>query len=264
MWEQRSMLLERCSDSWLVDSPPIEFRERRAAHSLAADNEFIVWGGSSTEIEGAMSVAYFDGATYAPKTAQWRMIPSVMGDVSYSLENAPSSSTVWTASGLFVWGTLPDRSVPWGAILDIDSMQWTSLRTEGSDVPPVLVDAYLLTVGGDVFLHGGRSSGSEDRSRRMWRYSLSQELWKEVTVPDWADPAYPGAVVDEKLVFLGRCKSGARYDPKADTWHALTTEGGPPSMGRLWGVGDFLAVTDTYYGETETDEVWLLDLRETQ
>jgi len=46
------------------------------------------------------------------------------------------------------------------------------------------------------------------------------------------------------------------------TWDALATEGGPPSMGRLCGVGDFLAVTDTYYGETETDQVWLLDLRE--
>ena len=42
----------------------------------------------------------------------------------------------------------------------------------------------------------------------------------------------------------------------------LAREGAPPSEGIARGAGSFLTVTDTYYGEAETNEVWLLDLRD--
>jgi hypothetical protein len=98
-------------------------------------------------------------------------------------------------------------------------------------------------------------------SRRMWRYSLSNDVWREVTVPSWVDPTAPGAVFQGKVAFLGQCSGGALYDPVTDSWERLASEGGPPAWGRLWAVGDFLAVTDVEMHGVPTNEVWLLDLR---
>jgi hypothetical protein len=117
-----------------------------------------------------------------------------------------------------------------------------------------------------VFLYSGaeigkNESGREVRSRRMWRYSLSNDVWKEVAVPSWVDTTEPGVAFRGKLAFLGKCAGGALYDPTTDTWDKLAGEGGPPAWGRLWAAGDFLAVTDVDVHSVPTETVWLLDLR---
>jgi hypothetical protein len=95
----------------------------------------------------------------------------------------------------------------------------------------------------------------------MWRYSLSAHTWNEVAVPKWADPMN-GTVVEDRLAFVGRCTGGDLYDPATESWTPLAVEGAPPSTGVPRGAGSFLTVTDTYVGESETNAVWMLDLRE--
>jgi hypothetical protein len=234
---------------------------------FSTGREFLLWGGSYPEDEkpgvesGDPMISYFDGAAFDPIAGTWRSIPSAHDEVSWVVGGrGPHWAASWTPSGLFVWGTI-DHESAWGALLNVDTMTWKDLRTSGADLPPLRLEARMISVGREAFLYSGREPGHTERSRRMWRYSLSQDQWTEIVVPEWADTTWGGAVVQGKIAFLGQCTGGALFDPKTDTWEALTVQGGPPSNGSLWGVGDFLAVTDTYFGETETNEVWLLDLR---
>lgn len=230
----------------------------------AAGDQFLLWGGYEeldpddipTVNRDDRFVYHFDGTLFDPITLEWRAIPAAREDAQYLWgDGGPSLASIWTSSGLFVWGN-PERTGNWGAIFDV--MQWTELGASG-ELPPLRIDHQLLTAGGDVYLFGGKSAQGE-RSRRLFRYQLGARVWTEIEVPRWADPR-TGAVVDEKLVFLGECESGARYDPATDTWDALAG-GGPPSLGVPRAAGSFLTVTDTFYGETESNEVWILDLRE--
>lgn len=125
---------------------------------------------------------------------------------------------------------------------------------------------HVLTVGDDVFVHGGTLLGAPpaDIQRRMWRYSLADDAWDEVDVPAFADP-FKGAVVGGKLAFIGRCAAGSLYDPAADEWQVLSSDGAPPpSDGIPLGVGDFLTVAGAYYAgsEDEIPAVFVLDLSE--
>jgi hypothetical protein len=232
--------------------------------------EAIFWAGIELSVDEAdtgvdLRVARFDGSTLDLEDQTTRLIPKARDDVRYvdgdgGLTGGPEIVSVWTSAGLFVWGTIPNEAASWGAILSIDTLTWSELRREGADIPPSLYSHRLLSVGDDVFLFGGIYSATRTSVRRLLRYSISKEIWSEVEVPEWADP-HEGAVVQDKLVFTGRCTGGGRFDPVTNTWDALSRDGGPPSRGPLFAVGDILAVTDTYYDHlTATNEVWLLDL----
>jgi len=256
-------LFNRDEGTWLEVEIPEEMRVSATSHWTG--REFLMWGGSRTasgtiRLEpGTNMIGYYDGSLLNPETLEWRAIPAAREDAQYLWgDGGPSLASIWTSSGLFVWGTNPERTGNWGAIFDVESMQWTELGASG-ELPPLRIDHQLLTAGGDVYLFGGKSAQGE-RSRRLFRYQLGARVWTEIEVPRWADPR-TGAVVDGKLVFLGECESGARYDPATDTWDALAG-GGPPSLGVPRAAGSFLTVTDTFYGETESNEVWILDLRE--
>lgn len=267
----RALLLDRATGSWSIFSPTASYHLRGRTRLFWADGEFGVWGGygpvdpskNAQELaldSNARYLTHFDGLLFDPVTREWRVIPPAREPFEQGKdETAPSVAATWTSDGLFVWGMNPERTGNWGAIFDIETMQWSELGGEG-ELPPLRVDHKLLTVGDEVFLFGGKTLGGE-KSRRLFRYGLGTKTWDEVEVPPWADPIH-GAVVDGKLVFLGRCTSGARFDPATGFWDALSSAGGPPSEGVLHSAGSFLTVTDTYYGESETNEVWILDLRE--
>lgn len=258
-------LFDRELGLWFEVNRPDELHSSAVSHWTGS--EFLKWGGSYTasgtyqlETDTEM-VAYYDGSLFNPETREWRALPPAREDVHFPWNwghGGPSLNSVFTSHGLFVWGTNPERSGNWGAIFDVDAMQWTELETS-KDLPPLRTEHQLLTVGDDVYLFGGKTSDGE-RSRRIFRYDTKTKVWTEIDVPSWADPR-TGAVVDDKLVFLGQCENGARYDPVTDTWDALAGNG-PPSLGVPRAAGSFLTVTDTNYGEIESEEVWILDLRE--
>lgn len=264
-----AVLLDRAVGLWSPFVPPSSYHLRGGSFLFWTGKEFGVWGGygpvdADKDVQrlaldpDARYLTHYDGLLFDPVTHNWREIPPVRGVFEQGKdETRPSVAATVTASGLFVWGTNPERTGNWGAIFDFGEMRWIELDARAS-VPPLRMNHQLLTVGDEVFLFGGQS-GSGDPSRRLFRYSLESNRWGEVEVPSWADPIN-GTVVDGKLVFLGRCSSGARFDPARGTWELLKGEGGPPSRGTLHGVGRFLAVTGVYTGESEAEKVWVLDL----
>lgn len=260
-------LIDRATLKWSSYEAPSALK-KYFTHVHAAGEQFIIWGGSeevspdsipTVDADDPM-VYHYDGALFDPRLLEWTEIPPAREPGHYLWgDGGPSPASLWTEAGLFVWGMTPDRRGTWGAIFDVDAMAWRELEVDNV-LPPLRIEAKLLTVGLSVYLYGGMTPSGEP-SRRLFRYDLNEGVWTELEVPVWADPMQ-GAVVDEKLVFLGRCASGARFDPKTGRWDELAAKGRPPSQGFLQGAGSFLTVIDVYVGESETDAVWFLDLRE--
>lgn len=227
-------------------------------------------GGGRYEIDEAgppilttetVGIQFYDGALFDPSSGEWREIPPAREDANYLWgDGGPSLASVWTPAGLFVWGTNPEQTERWGAIFDVESMSWEILEI-GEDAPPLVRNHRVLSLGHDVYVFAGVTPGNDSAWRRLWKYSVVTRSWEEIDVPTWADPLL-GAVVNGRLAFTGRCQGGDLYDPATDTWKPLSAEGEPPSSGIPRGAGSFLTITDTYYGEQETNQVWLLDLRE--
>src|SRR5690606_20904383 len=122
-------------------------------------------------------------------------------------------ATVWTSRGLFGWGMTPDESGTWGRLFDAETETWRDISSEGA--PARLRGHGMLPIGDAVFVHGGARPGASTRGEaqlRIWRYSLTGDSWSELEVPEFADP-YQGAIVGERLAFIGRCSAGTLYDP---------------------------------------------------
>ena len=256
-------ILNRATLEWAEAAKPADWPGRE--WKGWSGSEFIYWGWSES-LSGSIMLTpdsrflqHYDGALLDPETLEWTMIPPARDAVEYTYgEGGPSLASVWTPDGLFVWGTNPERSARWGAIFDRESMSWSELEVD-EELPPLWQNHSMIALGGDVYLYGGGQPGKDERSRRLFRYSLDREQWIEISVPEWADPQ-EAAIVNDKLVFMGRCTGGSRYDPVTDTWDALAVQGGPPSPGKVLGLGNYLAVTDTEYHPAPTFRVWLLEL----
>lgn len=263
-----AVLLDRDLGTLSIEEPPEGFRaggSRATVHWTG--REFLIFGGRAPVPMGAsqdfLATRYYDGILFEPSERRWTLLPPARPDATYRLATGgPSLASVWTSAGLFVWGTTPERNGNWGAVFDLESMSWEILEI-GSDAPPVMQDGQLVTVGDEVFLFSGRpvEHAPGTFARWLWRYSLTSRTWTKIEVPTWADPLN-GTVVRGRLAFTGRCAGGDLYDPTSDTWQPLASQGAPPSTGVPRGAGSFLTVTDTYYAEQETNEVWILDLRE--
>jgi hypothetical protein len=262
-----SALLKRGTREWTVVDKPASFVSR-SAQSFSTGRAFGIWGGAvrvvpsdALGVEPDTEMAFlYEGLLLDPETLEWTEIPPAREPGHYLWgDGGPSPASLWTEAGLFVWGMTPDRRGNWGAIFDVDTMAWRELEVDNV-LPPLRIEAKLLTVGSSVYLYGGMTPSGEP-SRRLFRYALSEDVWTELEVPAWADPSH-GAVVDEKLVFLGRCASGARFDPRTGRWDELGWRGRPPSFSGLWAAGSALIALNVHIGHALSEHVWFLDLRE--
>jgi hypothetical protein len=107
-------------------------------------------------------------------------------------------------------------------------------------------------------MFGGWNTGGA-LYRDLWRFSLSDLQWEEIDVAPYADVS-TGVWFDGKLVFVGRCPSGAIYDPERDTWNKLTSTEAPPGRGKMFAAGDTLFVSEPVYEGQSTDGIFALNL----
>lgn len=258
-------ILNRSSLSWnQIERPSgVPSRENKGW----TGEEFAYWGGAEN-LSGSLQLTsetlyrrHYDGVFLNPETLAWTLIPPLREAYDHTVaEGGPSVASIWTSKGLFVWGTNPERTANFGAIFDRESMSWTELETEG-ELPPLRLNHQLITINGGVYLFSGNQPGEEESSRRIFRYSLEDGTWREIAVPEWVDPMR-GTVVAEKLVFMGRCAGGARFDPATETWEALATGGPRPTQGSILGFGHSVAVVGAEDYPVVSGRVWILDLGE--
>lgn len=260
-------LLNRSSLSWTQIERPTDIPDRQTKGWTG--QEFAYWGAAKN-LSGSQQLTpetpyrrYYDGVFLNPETLEWTLIPPLREPYEFPYgEGGPTIVSVWTRKGLFVWGTNPERTANFGAIFDRASMKWTELKGDG-DLPPLREGfrLQLLATSDAVYLFSGNEPGEEEPSRRIFEYSLDAGTWREVAVPEWVDPMR-GTVLDEKLVFMGGCAGGARFDPKTETWVALAKDGPPPTQGSLLGFGNSLAVIGAEDHPVVSGRVWILDLGE--
>lgn len=267
-----SSLLDRTAGTWTtMAAPDLQTHLYSTIHWTG--EEFLLFGGVESHSDSPKTTdeteftSQYDGLFFDPEVGQWRELPPAREPAEHVYGiNPPGGQTAaaWTNRGLFVWGLTPDQSGTWGRLFDANEEVW---RDVSLDSGPVRLRGHrLLTVGDDVFVHGGTLLGDPpaESQRRMWRYSLSDDTWEEIDVPSFADP-FKGTVVGGKLAFIGHCAAGSLFDPAANEWQVLSSAGAPPpSDGVPLGVGDFLTVSGAYYADSEEEipAVFVLDLSE--
>lgn len=259
-YTSRAAMLDRSTMGWSQFDPPSSFAERTSvdAQVFWTGEVFGVFGGITDDVDApdqpdTAFTRHFDGQFFDPTTKTWREIPPLRPSETHDLDtNDPQGevTSVWTDSGLFVWGTGKGRKAVTG-LYPKGGGDWIVVDAES---PPLRVFHELIAGEDFVYLIGG---GIRD----LWRFSLEELEWEEVEIPEFVDPK-KGAWLDGKLVLLGTCASGAAYDPQSETWEKLTSDGAPPGQpGSVFVAGETLFVVDaevqlTSHSYTSADEIW--------
>src|SRR5690606_13199919 len=167
-----SAVLRRGETEWVVVEKPESFLPR-SARSFSTGSAFGLWGGAvraeaggglGEEPDTPMAFLY-EGLLLDPETLEWTEIPPAREPGHYLWgDGGPSPASLWTEAGLFVWGMTPDRRGNWGAIFDVDTMVWRELEADNV-LPPLRVEAKLLTVGSSVYLYGGKTPRDRKSTR---------------------------------------------------------------------------------------------------
>lgn len=245
-------LLDLSSLTWSKVIPPddvvLSVIPALAAHT---GSEFIFWGSYAAASDGSTTSAFYSHAVlFDPQSRAWRRVESPLAPFGYNAGELPlplsgQLSADLGASGLFAWGILPDAITEFGLLFETQTEQWILLSDGGPsarrfhDVVAAPTEMYL--VGG---VHIDSDISSPAYLGEIWRYSLADEEWTELDVPDFVDPMQ-GVWLDDKLYVIGRCDSDAVYDPAADTWEALPPL--PiPGVGVAHGAGGRLFISQVY------------------
>jgi N-acetylneuraminic acid mutarotase len=179
-----------------------------------AANHSAVWTGSEMLIYGGYDETNGwanDGARLDPVSGVWTPISEI---------NAPfvnNSSTIWTGTTMIVWAGKT------GGRYDVATDSWTPVYG-GIFVPGAGDSAVVWT--GNLLLHAMPIGFgvAYDPVLDSWYYtSGSGSISQFGFVVAWSG--------DEMLVWGGYNSAsmpGTRYDPVADQWTPMSTEGGPP------------------------------------
>ncbi len=218
--------------------------------------EMIIWGGRNSF---SPTQHKKDGARYNPATDSW---------VAMSLEGAPEPrsqmAAVWTGRELIVWGGWGDGGVcsPTGGRYNPKTDTWTPLPTE--NVPEARMEPAFVWTGQEMIVWGGLLQGEKNTSDTGARYNPEKNIWTPLPAKGTHDSARGHQAVwtgTEMIVWGGGhldgdgpainvgLTTGARYNPKTDSWHPMAVNGAPEgrmfytaswtgSEMIIWGGGD--------------------------
>ncbi len=235
-WYQDGATYDPSNDTWTVmpvnaGSAP---SARRLACSIWTGTEFIVWGG-----QGGGGIVS-DGGRYNPATGIWT--PMAASPLAARFNHF----CVWGGSKLYVWGGISATSSPLsdGAIYDVLKNSWTPLSTGG--VPSARGSGWnacfaqagfgAVRTGAQILYWGGYDGTSVKNDGSLYipptwttisstsapaarqRNGTANAVWTGSQVVVW------GGTTAGYASFYN---DGARYDPVANTWTAMSTTGAP-------------------------------------
>jgi N-acetylneuraminic acid mutarotase len=178
------------SDVWMpvtVEGAP---SPRVGFTAVWTGQEMIVWGGNVTGQSGSLFTSVNSGGRYDPVTDSWK--PT-------SLEGAPSPRTahtaIWTGQEMIVWGGSVGSNLTRGEKLNTGGRYdpvtdtWKPMSTVNAPSPRNHHTA--VWTGEEMIVWGGTDGVSQDGT---------------------------------EMILL---PTGARYNPRTDTWVPITSEGAP-------------------------------------
>ena len=226
-------LYNPATNTWRAMSNTGAPSRRRAALSVWTGSRMIVWSGYDRDM-GWLG----DGAIYDPATNTWAALP-----ITGAPEGRSRSVAVWTGTEMIFWsgwiGTGTGRSGT-GAAFNPATGVWDALPGPGLASRrfhgAVWTGSQFVFWGGDGTTSNKLNSGSRyDRAMDSWSGTTGTGAPSARTehavlyVPSAARMVVFGGLVDGGFGDAGTA-SGARYDPAANTWAAMSAS---PLMGRL-------------------------------
>lgn len=194
-------------------------RDRIGHSAVWTGTEMIGWGGRTT------SEVTFTGARYNPTSDTWTPI----GDYSLSLGR---HRAVWTGDEMIVWGgsgygVLLAQGFRYDPLLDT----WRSTSTTGA--PPARMEHVAVWSGQEMLVWGGQGSTSSEVpvDSAGGRYNPLSDTWTAMSESSAPTPRLhaTGVWTGTELIVWGGVTSsgtnldtGARYDPRTDSWRPMT------------------------------------------
>lgn len=204
-----------------------------------------VWSGT----EAILWNPVLGGARYNPVKNTW----TAMSRTNF-LPISGTYAAVWTGTEFFVWGA-PQAGGAAGGRYDPATDQWRRVST--TNAPRARYNHSAVFTGSEVIIWGGRSSLSDVSTpfAHGGIYNLATDAWRSMNTNTASARSEHAAVWtgSEMLVWGGKdvalvnamtrsvlVNSGARYNPRTDTWQPMATEGMPEARRggvALWGNG---------------------------
>jgi hypothetical protein len=219
------------TDTWRPMNETGEPTARRAYGAVWTGTRMLVWGGMifvQQPLPGELQCVG-DGGAYDPETDAWSTISNA---------GAPSPRlgpvVAWTGTRMLVWGgnfeAAPHFDVQPladGAAYDPVTDSWQPMRAGGPAGGGISV-----WTGSELIVWKGQSGAA---------YEPVTDSWRPLASENAPDPAAKGPAVwtgAEMLIWGGEPAygPGGRYNPKTNTWGAMTTAG-QPSVPRISPLG---------------------------
>lgn len=200
------------------------------SHSCAVwtGREMIVWGGLSDPNFGASATA--EGARYLPVTNPTDSWSTMTTTGAPTARTGPSA--VWSGREMLVWGGNITFPLGPGKKYDLRTDSWSTITF--ANAPSDRINQTAVWTGREMIVWGGYDGGTNPSGAR---YDPSTDTWTTMTnTGSPSDRQYHSAVWTgrEMIVWGGigvfpapSVNTGARYDPRTNTWTALPTLNAP-------------------------------------
>ncbi len=240
------------ADHWAPVSIGSNVPAARDQHAAVwTGSEMIVWGGTGADYAQLKS-----GGRYDPLTNNWR--PTSTG------ANVPSwrsgHTAVWTGSEMIVWGGYDGgiTNLDTGGRYNPSTDAWAATST-GANVPEGREQHTAVWTGTEMIVWGGRRDVYFFLNTGA-RYDPVADRWVATSTGEDSvlARAFHSAVWtgSEMIVWGGRgssgfapLNSGSRYDPRNDSWTALSATATTPRAGHtaVWTGSEMIVWGGGYY-----------------
>jgi N-acetylneuraminic acid mutarotase len=205
---------------------------------ISAGNKLIVWGGMLASTPSSTNT----GAVLDPTTNVWSTM-----NTSDAPEARKAPSALWTGSYFVVWGGESDGpttgGVRSGGLFNPATNLWAPITV--TDEPTMREDAIVKWIDGNLVVWGGRdlvSTGAFLNTGNI--YQAGSNRWIRMATLNAPEPRdfasglpVSALVAVDKLIIWGGVSAqtsqllntGAVYDPKANAWTTISTNGAPPA-----------------------------------
>lgn len=207
--------------------------------AVSAAGQMLVWGGA-----GCGGPSCGDGAAYDPASDHWNALAGAGAPASRGWHTAIS-----TGDEMIVWGGEDDVSrqlLGDGARYDVRRGVWQAVSTDGA--PAARRYHSAVWTGTEMLIWGGdRSATTDDGLGDGAAYRPATDRWRGLssTGAPTARWAHTAVWTGKQMIVWGGlgcgrdgangpalCGTGGAYDPVADAWTALPTDGAPsPRVG---------------------------------
>src|ERR1043166_4580851 len=216
------------NDTWSVTAPSGDPSARTDATAVWAGTEMIAWGGTGTEF------SLRTGGRLNPSAATSNMWSSVA--VTGGPGPRSEHTAVWTGTEMIIWGGFNGaQSLNTGGRYNPSLNTWATVTTASA---PTLRGGHVAVWAGDRMVVWGGTDGTNFVATGG-RYNPVGNSWQSTSAVNAPSARADAAAVwsgTEMIVWGGRFVSGGvtnflntggRYDPVANTWQALPTNGAP-------------------------------------